>query len=239
MTLDDNRGTKTMALRGRAFLAIWHDVAAAGEAEFNAWHTRQHMPERVGVPGFLAGRRYADLSGSHQRYFTLYEGATLETFSSDGYRARLNNPTAWSIRSQPHFRNLTRAACVVVASLGRGFGGVLATLRFNLATGAVVAFEAAAEKLACRIFARDGVTAVHLGVAALETTRIRTKETELRGQTEEDVFDAVIMVEGIGRNDIEAAMDAARAMLHETVAAGAEHCALYDLAYLITAQDVA
>jgi hypothetical protein len=228
-----------MALRGRAFLAIWHDVAAAGEAEFNLWHTRQHMPERVGVPDFLAGRRYADLSRDHQRYFTLYEGTTLETFSSESYRARLNNPTAWSIRSQPHFLNLTRGACVVAASLGRGTGGVLATLRLNLAAGAVVQFEATAEKLAARIIGLDGVTGAHFGVAAPETTRIRTKETELRGQTKEDVFDAVLMIEGIGRYEVESAVGAARAMLREAVAVSAEYSAVYDLAYLIIAQDVA
>ena len=47
-----------MALAGRAFLAMWHDIAEAGDAEYNAWHTRQHMPERLGVPGFRVGRRY-------------------------------------------------------------------------------------------------------------------------------------------------------------------------------------
>ena len=34
-------------------MAVWHDIAEAGEAEYSAWHTNQHMPERLGVPGFL------------------------------------------------------------------------------------------------------------------------------------------------------------------------------------------
>ena len=49
-----------MALKGRAFMAVWHDIASTREAEYNTWHTRQHMPERLGVPGFLVGRRYVD-----------------------------------------------------------------------------------------------------------------------------------------------------------------------------------
>ncbi|MEK7837136.1 MAG: hypothetical protein AAB328_04045, partial [candidate division NC10 bacterium] len=61
-----------MALRGGAVLAIWNDIAPGGDAEFNHWHTREHVPERVGIAGFLRGRRYEALAGS-PRYFTLYE----------------------------------------------------------------------------------------------------------------------------------------------------------------------
>jgi hypothetical protein len=78
-----------MALKGRAFLAIWHDIAEESEAEYSIWHTRQHMPERLGVPGFLVGRRAVDWTLDHQRWFTLYETATLEVLSSPEYRARL------------------------------------------------------------------------------------------------------------------------------------------------------
>src|SRR4051812_9744541 len=101
-TSSDNRnfGEHRMALRGRAFLAIWHDIASAAEAEYNVWHTRQHMPERLGIPGFLVGRRYVDWNLKDQRYFTLYETVKLETLSSDDYRARLNNPSPWSMRVQ-------------------------------------------------------------------------------------------------------------------------------------------
>ena len=38
--------------------AFWADVEASGEADYNDWHTREHMPERCGVPGFLRGRRW-------------------------------------------------------------------------------------------------------------------------------------------------------------------------------------
>jgi hypothetical protein len=228
-----------MALAGRAFLAIWHDIAEAGEPEYNAWHTRQHMPERLGVPGFRVGRRYVDRNRDHQRYFTLYEGATLETFGSEAYRARLNNPTAWSMRTQPNFLNFARSACVTAASLGRGIGGALATLRLNLAAGAAADFEAAAEKLAAGMLALDGVTGAHLGVAAPATTRIRTRESELRHQTGEEVFDAVVMVEGVGRRELEGTIDAAQAMVRDTVEIAAAQSAVYDLAYLLRAEDLA
>ena len=55
----DNHGNG-MPLRGSAFLAIWHDIEAHGELEYDDWHTREHMPERV-APGAL--RRLAPRLG--------------------------------------------------------------------------------------------------------------------------------------------------------------------------------
>ena len=226
-----------MALKGRAFMAIWNDVADGGEDDYNNWHTRQHMPERLGVPGFLVGRRYVDRNLADQRYFTLYEGATLEVFGSLDYRARLNSPTAWSQRAQPHFRNFARSACVLSASVGRGIGGALATIRVDFAAGGQVAFEAAAELLALRICALPGITGAHFGVSASDVTRVQTKETELRGQTGEAVFDAIVMIDGIGRPEVERVLPEVQAMLGEAVVITSNRSAVYDLAYLITAGD--
>ncbi|HUC63333.1 MAG TPA: hypothetical protein VMF53_15395 [Alphaproteobacteria bacterium] len=228
-----------MALRGRAFLAIWHDIASAGEAEYGVWHTRQHMPERVGVPGFLAGRRYVNWSLERERWFTLYEAATLEVFGSEGYRARLNNPTEWSLRTQPHFRNFVRSACVLSASVGRGTGGALATIRLDIAQGGRAEFEAASEALAHRIAAIDGITGAHFGIAAPDVTRVKTRESELRAATGEAVFDALAMVEGVGAREVAAALPDVRRQLGAAVKIAAEQSAVYDLAYLLRSDDLA
>ena len=105
-----------MPLRGAAFLAIWHDIEEHGEVEYDDWHTREHMPERVGIPGFEAGRRWVDRSLDHHRYFTLYEAATLDVLGSAAYRARLDTPTPWTHKVQPTFTNFVRAACRATAS---------------------------------------------------------------------------------------------------------------------------
>lgn len=41
---------------GMLFVAT--DVAAQDEADFNQWYDREHVEERVRVPGFLSGTRY-------------------------------------------------------------------------------------------------------------------------------------------------------------------------------------
>jgi hypothetical protein len=228
-----------MPLKGRAFMAIWHDIEASGEAEYSDWHTRQHMPERLGVPGFLAGRRGVDWDLAHQRWFTLYETRTLEVLSSDGYRARLNNPTPWSNRVQPNFRNFARSACVLSASTGRGFGGAMATIRLNTREAELAGFEATADRLAHRIALLDGVCGAHLGVAAPQTTRVKTRESELRASTGEDVFDAVVLVDGVGRRELRRALPDVQKLLDAALTITSHQAGIYDLAYLLTAEDVA
>ena len=47
-----------MPLKGSAFLALWNDIEPQRRTEYDAWHTFEHVPERVGIPGFIRGRRY-------------------------------------------------------------------------------------------------------------------------------------------------------------------------------------
>ena len=43
---------------GAAFLALWNGIdRPEARAEYEAWHAFEHVPERVGLPGFEYGRR--------------------------------------------------------------------------------------------------------------------------------------------------------------------------------------
>jgi len=228
-----------MPLRGTAFLAIWHDIEPHGELEYNAWHTREHMPERVGIPGFEAGRRFVDWSRDRHRYFTLYETRTIDVLGSAAYRARLDAPSAWTHRVQPSFTNFVRAACRTVVSEGRGTGGALATIRIDFG-GAVdrSAFETACGVLAADALARHGITGVHVGVADPAVTDTPTTESALRELTGEDVFDAAVLVEGIGRRELAEALPAVEQSLAPAIGGAATAAAVYDLAYSLTAEEV-
>ncbi|MGH7911877.1 MAG: hypothetical protein ACREOV_09155 [Candidatus Dormibacteraceae bacterium] len=114
-------------LLGGGALAIWNGIDESDEVEFNAWHTQQHLPERVSIPGFLRGRRYVNASGvgptDGGRYFTLYEVRELETLASPPYLRRLDRPTPWTARMVSRFRNSRRTAYRVATSRGSGAGG--------------------------------------------------------------------------------------------------------------------
>ncbi|MBN3801565.1 hypothetical protein GXB81_00615 [Paraburkholderia sp. Ac-20336] len=198
---------------GHAFLAIWHDIETGETQAFERWHTREHMPERIGIPGFLAARRYVNWSLPKHGCFTLYDGAHIETFRSPGYLARLNDPTEWSKRMHPVFRNFIRGACVVTAGMGDGVGGACSTYRLTLDASRRDDVMRVCAGALYDIAAIDGVISVRLGSNVADVTSVRTKETELKGPNREDVFDAVVIVEGLGLDELGAARERVLAAL--------------------------
>ena len=137
-------------LSGSAFLALWNDIDPAVEAEYNRWHSHEHVPERVTVPGIRSGRRYVACGSTRPRYFTLYDLDDMAVLSSAAYLALVNGPSEWSRRMRPHFRDVLRVACVRTASCGAGLGGYLT----------VVASPEVPLADVCR---REGVVAAHYG----------------------------------------------------------------------------
>ena len=118
-----------MPLLGKAALAMWWDVTAARRTEFEDWHSHEHFPERLRIPGFLRASRWASATDG-EGCFVMYELDALETLTSQHYLARLNDPTPWSARMMPHHRNMVRGLCRVEASGGTALGQALATIRF-------------------------------------------------------------------------------------------------------------
>lgn len=122
-------------LEGTGILAIWSDAGAEHEEEFNNWYTNQHLLERVGIPGFRRGRRYMKDAPGTLKYFTLYETDDVKVLESEPYLERLNDPTDWTRRALPFFKNGSRAAMALVSSTGRGVGGFAATIEFSRLAG--------------------------------------------------------------------------------------------------------
>jgi hypothetical protein len=124
-------------LAGEGAVAIWNDIAEAGRAEFYAWHLHEHMPERVGIPGFVRGRRYRAADATTQpEFFTLYETLSFQVIQGSDYLSRLNAPTEWTRAATAHFQSTTRSLTRVVASHGVGSGGAMLTMRFDIADDA-------------------------------------------------------------------------------------------------------
>src|SRR5262245_26101968 len=174
-----------MPLLGQGALAIWHTITAEGEAEYWQWHDREHIPERVGVPGFLRGRRYRSLERSLD-YLDFYEVEEAETLRSAFYLSRLNDPTPWTRRMVPHFRDTLRVGYRVASSTGRGQGGVLLTLRLASADGVAGRPEALAVPRLATVMEVSGVVSVHVLEATPEVTSIATEEKRLRGPGDRD-----------------------------------------------------
>jgi len=229
-----------MALTGGAFLAIWHDIDPPSQTDYMEWHTREHMPERVSVPGFTIGKRLINHDLPRYRYGTIYGGDTVEVFRSPPYLDRLNNPTEWTNRVQPAFRNFLRVACERVASAGAGEGGAMATVRLDFRDGAGEAdLRANGTALVRTLTAITGACGAHLGLARSEISGVKTRETELRPGMAEKEFDAVVLVEGSGVPELEAsAAEIERAIAESGCGLGAPATLVYHLAYQLSAGDL-
>src|SRR5258706_4479824 len=119
---------------GSAAVTMWWDVAPEVKSEWEDWHSREHMPERLAIPGFLRGTRWVAESGDPS-YFVLYEVVELATITAGPYLERLNNPTPWSRKMMPHHLNMVRSLCVLRAGWGGGLPHTLATVRFSPRAG--------------------------------------------------------------------------------------------------------
>lgn len=119
-----------MPLLGSAAMLLSFDIEPGAVAEHDRWHTHEHLPERLSIPGFRRGTRWL-AAGGGPRYMVLYEVENLATLSSPAYLARLNNPSPWTTRMMPHYRGMTRGLCNVVGSFGYGQGGAAALIRFT------------------------------------------------------------------------------------------------------------
>jgi hypothetical protein len=119
-----------MPLLGSAAMLLSFDVVEEAVADHDHWHTYEHLPERLSIPGFLRGTRWVAIHGQ-PRYFVLYEVEQLVTLTSEAYLTRLNNPSAWTKKVMPHYRGMSRGLCTVSASFGHGLGNVAKLLRFK------------------------------------------------------------------------------------------------------------
>ena len=115
-------------------MGFWSDIDADYVTEFRRWHNCEHMAERVGIPGFLAGRRYCG-NGDAAMFLMYYEAETPGVLGGEAYHAALNSPTPWTREALKHFRNPSRNIYRLIASEGAPPARAtpyLATMRFNL-----------------------------------------------------------------------------------------------------------
>lgn len=226
-----------VGLFGSGAICIWHDLAADAIDDFHEWHNREHMPERVAIPGFQRGRRYAALSGS-PRYFNLYEVDDVAVLGGADYLARLNSPTPWTQRVVASFRNVARSLCSVVASEGFGEGGVMSTACFDVPLDSRARVEEFLRVATLPSLARHpGIVGAHLCVADEAVSALETAEKRARAGTTR-IPAWIVLIEGSS----EAAVAAANAALPQSladaagIAAQAVSCAIYDLENTCTKQ---
>jgi hypothetical protein len=149
-----------MPLSGKGMLLTSMDIDPSDDAEFNRWYDREHLEERVAIPGFLEARRYIAHKGS-PKYLCLYSTATFDVLDSPAYRTVLANPTEWSKTSMARFKNMIRAVARITISRGQGRGAALGIIRLRPAPEAKDKLRAALMD-ALDPGKLDGIISMHL-----------------------------------------------------------------------------
>lgn len=210
-----------MSLSGLGVVTIWHDLLPEAKDNFYEWHNREHMPERVGIPGFRRGRRYIALQGTPE-YFNLYEADSPEVLSGQDYLQRLNAPTPWTREVVASFRNVVRGICRVLYSGGVGQGAVMLTLRFDVPQDAQAGIvRLLRQQVLPAIVDLRGITGAHLCRADEEGSRVETAEKRVR-MDGTAIPRWILLVEGISARAVEAAAQQVRTAM-------AAHAAVTDL----------
>lgn len=226
-----------MSLLGRAVLAMWWDVSADVRAEWEHWHSHEHFPERLAIPGFLRASRWIDTSGG-EAFFVMYELQDHSVLASDAYLARLNAPTPWSTRMMPLHRNMIRTQCKVVRSHGVVTGGQVLTIRCSPADATGEALQRGIGELAARVSQQPGIIGLH--VLRHEAPPIAmTAEQKIRGNADR-AADWAIVVSGYDAGALSRLADTelGDARLHTLGAAPGAERHIYALACSATPGDV-
>jgi hypothetical protein len=223
-----------VSLLGKGVLAIWNGIDPVAEGEFIRWHVEEHIPERVGLPGFLRGRRYVAVEGD-PKFFNFYETSAVSDLSSPVYRARLDAPTEWTKRVVTSFQDTSRTICTVAATRGRGEGAFMEALRLDTRLDAQSFKGLFAEQVLLPASRQPGIVGVHLLEGESVPSGGATAESRLRSAPDE-VAPWILLIEAVERQSIHALR---QGVLHEARlgAAGAEdgvRRGIYSLQFSLT-----
>jgi len=227
-----------MSLLGQAAVAMWWNIRPEQRSEFGDWHSHEHFPERMSIPGFRRGSRWTSTLDA-EGFFVLYELEQYETLTSKGYLDRLNAPTPWSTKMMPHHLNMVRSQCRVSASFGGGVATSLATIRLSPDAGKEDGLKTRLVETLRELASKPGMTGAHLLFTDTPKTSAPTTEQQIRGS--DAAADWVILLSGYDPEVVQAAVShrLSAEALHLAGAREKSTMGRYKLAFTMTPQDVA
>ncbi|UPK38988.1 hypothetical protein IVB18_18175 [Bradyrhizobium sp. 186] len=227
-----------MSLLGKAAVAMWWNVRPEQRAEFGDWHSHEHFPERMSIPGFRRGSRWTSTDDA-DGFFVLYELEQYEVLTLRGYLDRLNAPTPWSTKMMPHHRGMVRSQCRVAASFGGGVATSLATIRLSPETGRETELQAQLSDILRTLAPQPGLTGGHLLLTDTPRTSSPTTEQQIRGK--DGAADWIILLSGYDAGVVErvVADKLSPPALHVAGARNNPTIGRYRLAFTMTPPDVA
>lgn len=173
----------------QGFLAIWSDVDLADETDYLHWLTREHVQERLSIPGFLAVRIFRAEVEGRGRFLIFYRLRDAGVVGSEAYLARLNAPTPWSQTIMPKLKNFMRGGGRILQESGEAAGGYAAPVLFSRAQ--ISNYLAAAGEIA----KADRMAATRIFEVDSASSGIATNEKSMRAGDRS--FEAMLFLESL------------------------------------------
>jgi len=224
-----------MALLGKAAMLLSFDIVPEAIVEHDDWHTHEHFPERLSIPGFLRGTRWISQQ-AQPGYFVMYEVEQLDILASPAYLERLNNPTPWTAQMMVHYRGMTRGLCRITDSFGAGMGQAALFIRFKPAPGKETALRGwLVEEALPALPSQTGLASAHLFEGGLAAPA--TNEQRIRGK--DATVDSALLVTGYSAEAV-AALGLAGLGGPQLVQRGATGVSggVYQMAYSLTEREL-
>jgi len=195
-----------MGLLGNAVLVNWGGILPDKETNYNEWHSKEHMPERISLPGFLRGYRAVGVDGTeiNHKYFMMYEAEKKEIFVSKEYLERLNNPTKWTKEILSSYLSPSRTICSVISTKSIGLGGFILTIRF---LDKNIQNQHHVERL--KLLTREvtefkGITGMHVLLGDSSYGQMNTEEKKHRSSQgkNDQIISQALIIEGLNFNSL-------------------------------------
>jgi len=200
-----------MSLLGSAVLVNWGGIIPDKEEDYNQWHSKEHMPERISLPGFLRGYRAIGIEGTNlnHKYFMMYEAKNKEVFVSKEYLERLNNPTEWTKEILSNYISPSRTICSVISSKSIGSGNFILTVRFLDEQ-----FNKNHDLEQLKVFISkvtefQNITGMHFIVGDKSFGQMNTEEKKYRSSQgkQDQIISQAIILEGLKLDSLKTALD--------------------------------
>ena len=210
-------------------LFVWTSADPEHERDFNRWYDREHVEERVRIPGFVSGTRYQSVRGP-RKYLGLYRTVSLGAFQTPDYFKAFGQQTPWSLTNLQRMVDPMRRVCAIEAETGMGTGAWLTVLRMGApAIGQDAQAVDAMATLGTKLLQIDGVIA----------TRLLTPDANLSGplpaeRKEGRVLDPIFLIDASSESAAMAAANAASAAL----GLDAEQAAILQLSWQLREADL-
>ena len=192
-----------MTSKVRAVSVMWTEIPEDIEHQLNEWYDREHVKNRVDIPGYVWGKRYKAIHG-RPNYMAVYATEGSHVQAGAEFLNVVTNPTVGESQFAPHFFNSIRMMCDVKASVGESEGGIAGFLTLTPQNDMSDCLETfIVETILPALITHHGIMAAHFWERNAETTAMASRGFP-GGNLPESIMapDWMLMYEGTSLEDV-------------------------------------